>query len=172
MDISLLSPDCLKIKGKNSSIIVDPQTLRQKVAADTVLLLGKNDFDPSKIEGARVVIEGPGEYEISGMKISAFGEGGELVCEIWVDGVKLLLGRVEGVEKAKDKIKENDVAILQVDSKSDQSLLAQVSPKIALFYGEKAKEIVSADFQAEPVSKVTIKADHLPEEMQVMVLST
>lgn len=173
MEITLLSPNCIKIKGKNSSAIVDPVTLRTKTPSDAVILLKKDEkYDASKIEGARVVLEGPGEYEFSGVKVVAMGEK-NTVYSMNVDGIEALVGNIEGIEKYKEKLKEHSIIIFFADSKFNDSLITALEPKVAIFYGENAQEAVDSLGKAEtvkPVSKYSIKPENLPEEMETVLL--
>lgn len=180
MEIAILSPNCLKIKGKNSAIIIDPETLKAKNPADAVILLKEDEeFDASKIEGSRLLIKGPGEYEFAGVKVTSLKVGDDLICEIHIDGLDILMGKTEGVEKIKDKLKESQISILYVNEKFDPALITAIEPRIAVFYGENANEAVkglgksSAEEAGEtvkPVSKFAIKLENLPEEMEIVLL--
>ena len=39
VDVSVLSKDSIKIKGRNSSFVIDPEVKIQKVSADAVIFL-------------------------------------------------------------------------------------------------------------------------------------
>lgn len=174
MEIALLSSNSVKIRGKHASLVVDPQV---KTSGDAVLLLSENSgLTPAKVEKHRLVIEGPGEYEIGGIKISSFGFGKDVAYHIRIDGLEVFvsyigfLQRQDVVQKWQDKIKEYDVVVLNADSPINESLITTLSPKIAAFYGEKAEEakVISSDVQSS--SKVQVSAGKLPEEMEVVLL--
>lgn len=169
MEIALLDKNSIRIKGKKTTIVVDPQT---KTAGDCVLFL--NDVDISnaaQVEGARLIIQGPGEYEIGGTKISALKRGEELLYIIVIDSLALCLAKSDAMQKSQDAIQECSTAVFLADQVIAESLVAAVSPKIAVLYGEKATESTKAfGKEVAPVNKIQISADKLPEEMQVVVL--
>lgn len=179
MEILLLSPNCLRIKGKNSSVIVDPITLRTKTPADAVIFLNENEKqDVSKVEDYRVILSGPGEYEFSGVKVLALGEK-NTVYSLNIDGMDILLGNVEGIEKYKDKLKEHSIVIFYINSKFDGSLITALEPKVVVYYGEQAMEAVSLlgkDNEGEnaikPVLKYVTKLESLPEKMETVFLAS
>ena len=76
MDIQILGSDSLKIKVKKTTLAVDPKTSIQKFDADAILLTGK-EADISRINSYRVIINGAGEYEVSGLKIVGMATNGE-----------------------------------------------------------------------------------------------
>ncbi|MDP2649333.1 MAG: hypothetical protein Q8P10_00660 [bacterium] len=177
MEIAFLSKDCIKIKGKTLSVIIDPFTLRTKTPCDAVFLLKEEgDFDLSKTEGFRVLIKGAGEYELSSVKIYSQKAGESLVYELRMDGMMVLLGNVDGIEKLKDKLKEYDVAILYVPLKFDQNLITAIEPKAVVFYGDGAQEAVkslnksSENSETIKTSKFIVKPETLKEEMEVVLL--
>lgn len=172
MEISILSPGCIKIKGKRSSFIVDPQSLKTKNNADAVIFLkGKEDFNPAKVEEYRVIVRGGGEYEVAGVKISASRVNQDLAYEIQADGLKILLAKTSSVEKVKEKMSGYDVVILNADSVVDQSFITALEPKSVIFYGENSQATAGAlSKEIKPVSKFTIVAEKLPAEMETILL--
>jgi len=76
MEIMFLGHSCFRIKGKKSSVVVDPYSkeigfLLPKVKADAVVI-SHDHFDHndvSRVEDYRVKITEPGEYEVGGIKI-------------------------------------------------------------------------------------------------------
>lgn len=153
MEVILLSPDAIRIKGKRGALVVNPNSdIKAKVAADAVILLGETKTHLSKVEGSRVTIQGAGEYEVSGIKIAGMGTKNNVVYELIVDGVTVLLGNISVIEKVKEKYQEPKVAILRADAVCDQVLLATLEPSVAVFYGEKAKDIKAAIAQQAPTT--------------------
>lgn len=180
MDVSILSKNSIKIKGKKAAFIVGAPmekgglefSIKNKVAADAVLLLNRTGiFDTSKIEEQRVVIKGPGDYEISGAKVSALNTNNDLVYIIHIDGIDALLGSTDAVKRIKEKINEQKVAILYSNSEIDQSLITAIEPKAAVFFGEKAEECLKAlGKEIKPVAKFSVSADKMPAEMEIALL--
>lgn len=171
MDVTLLEKNSLKIRGKHAGLVVNPVV---KTTADAVLLLGNApEVNTSKVEGQRLVIEGAGEYEISGAKISAFGSKKDLAYEIALDGLDVFLANGETLKKSHDAKRECQVLILYSDSLSDESLITALSPSLVVLYGEKAQEAAKTlgkESLGPAEKKFSITADKLPEEMKVVVL--
>jgi hypothetical protein len=92
MDITLLSKNSIKIRGKKAAFIIDPLDI-QKNNADAIILLSKK-ADLSKVDEYRVVISGTGEYEVAGVKISGVKAGEGVVFSFFMDGVVSIFGRV------------------------------------------------------------------------------
>jgi L-ascorbate metabolism protein UlaG (beta-lactamase superfamily) len=73
MEITYIGHSCFKIKGKTLSIVIDPYDPKigyklPKLNADVVLVT-HDHFDHNNVSGVsdyRLVIDGPGEYEIGG----------------------------------------------------------------------------------------------------------
>src|SRR3989344_8302726 len=117
MDIALLDQKAIKVKGKSSAIVIDPNTSTLKVEANAIIMLEDSaDFSDKKIEGSRITVKGPGEYEIGGAKISGIKIGEKLVVRIDIDGVKVLVGSGASIEKISDKIDASEVIIINSDS--------------------------------------------------------
>lgn len=175
MEILPLSNVSLKIKGKKATLIVDPpagragpqKSQRGKVEADGIVILTGEDFDAAKIEGARVVLRGPGEYEVSGIKISGVKSGKHLVYKLNVDGIDVALTRGSSIESAKDQLSDHKILILYADATIDSSLIATLEPNVVVLYGEQAK-----DFEKDllPTGKFSITREKLPEKMETVIL--
>lgn len=170
MEIALLDKNGIRIKGKKTTIIIDPQT---KTAGDAVLFLNDSDVSNATfVEGVRLIVQGPGEYEIGGTKISVLKRGEELAYILTIDSILLCLAKANAMEKSQDAMQECSVAVFLADSLISESLIAAVSPKIAVLYGEKAAESTKAfGKDVAPVNKIQISADKLSEEMQVVILA-
>lgn len=177
MDIILLSKNIIKIKGKHSSVIVgvptaDGNSIKTKTPSDAVMLLKrKEEFDFSKVENHRLFIRGPGEYEIAGIKISAFAANDDLIYDMRVDNLDILLGSADAVKKVKDKLKEEKIAIFYTNSGIDESIITAIEPNIAVFYGEKAADAIKIlGKSAKPLQKHSTTLEKLPTEMETVLL--
>ncbi|MBI4100386.1 MBL fold metallo-hydrolase [Candidatus Microgenomates bacterium] len=158
MEISHLGHACFKLRGKNITLLIDPfddsiGLKMPKVTADAVLCTHAHPdhHDLSRVEGYRVVIEKPGEYEVGGAQIlgvSAFhdaskgSERGKVTCfQIKMDGLSLVhLGDL-GTKLTSDQVEElNDIDILMVptgglftiSSSEAAEVAAQLEPKIII----------------------------------------
>ncbi|MBI2431228.1 MAG: hypothetical protein HYV39_04400 [Candidatus Levybacteria bacterium] len=167
MEILPLSNVSLKIKGKKASLVVDPQVIREKVEADGIVILTQEDFAAAKIEGARVVLRGPGEYEVSGIKISGVKVGGHLVYKLHVDGINIALTTGSATEGLKDQLSDHHILILYADAAIDSSIVATLEPRVVLFYGQQAKDFVK---DGVSTAKFFITKEKLPEKMETVIL--
>ena len=144
MDIILLDKNTLRIKGKNASFVVNPDS-SIKTETDAVVLLGFSDSVFPKITGSRITIKGPGEYEVNGIKISASAVGKSLVASTEIDGIKLLIGSGDSIGRREDNIPECDIAIVSADSDFNQAILTSLEPKVLLVYGENKEKVAKID---------------------------
>lgn len=158
MEITHLGHACFRLRGKNVALLIDPFSEEiglkmTKVTADAVLTTHQHadHHDLSKVEGYRVLIEGPGEYEVGGAQIlgiAAFHDkskgserGRVTLYEIKMDGLSLVhLGDLG--DKLTDKQVEDldDVDILMVpvggtftiDPAAAGEVVVQLEPKIVI----------------------------------------
>jgi len=178
MDIAILGGNALKIRSKHASFVVDPVKTMSKVNADAILLLGNIDIDTSRVLDKRIIIDGPGEYEVGGVKISGIkigppgrDAGHGIIYSLFLDSLRIILGKVSDISRIEDTTSSCQIALLLADSDL-KSIVAKLEPKIIVLYGEKkmegAKLLGKADIQ--PVQKFTTTKDKLSEEIEVVVL--
>ncbi len=173
MDVVVLGKNTLRVKGKNSSIIINPSQSTNKTEADAVLVLNSyEDYSDKKIEGFRIVIKGSGEYEIGGAKISAIRADERLVAKLDVDGIKILISNGISLEKVQDKVDECDILLINADSDFNHSVVTSFEPSIVLIYGEKSEDVIKSLGKngSEKVTKFSTTLEKLPSEMQVYLL--
>lgn len=173
MDVALLDKKSLRIKGKNASFIIDPTSLVQKTEAEGILTSGKYpDFNDSKIQGSRITILGPGEYEVGGIKIVSTKVNGNLVSRVDVDNVKILIGEGSAVEKIHDNVGDCNIALIRADSDFNHSVLTGLEPKVLIVYGDKKDEVKKSlgKDESSKASKFSVTSEKLPEEMQFVLL--
>lgn len=171
MEISNVSADCIKLKSKQASIIVDPISLRGKVEGDAIILFKSQESgDFSKVEGYRLVIDGPGEYEVSGIKILGSKSGKDLMYQFSIDNVDVMLVLASSVEKAKDKLSSHQILLLCADGVVSMSTVATLEPRVVVVYGENASKIEDAEGVTK-AGKYSTTKDKLPEKMEVILLS-
>lgn len=173
MDIAIITGNSLRIKGKNSAIVINPIASTGKTDANAILVLDKNlPINDSKIEGSRITIKGPGEYEVGGIKVSTTSVEGKLVARVDVDSVKVLVGSGDAIEKIQDKVEGSDIVVVNADNKFNYSTLTALEPKVLLVYGELKEEVGKSigNESGEKVNKFSTTADKLPAEMQFAYL--
>ncbi len=169
----LVAENVLRIKGKQGTIVIDPSSfLKSKIQVDAVIVLSSSDISLSKIEEHRVVINGPGEYEVSGIKMSGRRVGKHTVYELGIDGLTVVLAKIESVEAIKDKGEQCNVLILHSETNADSSGVAALEPDVVCLYGKQANEVAKALGKTpKTIEKYVVTRDKLPEEMEVIVIS-
>lgn len=174
MEIARVSGQSIKIKGKQVSILVNPLEDKVKTGADIALFFSRSSqtFDREAVEGLKLVIDGPGEYELGGVKITGEKSNQEYYYLVTVDGISLVLGRVSSFSKVKDSLQEAQILCLLADGLANQSVITAVNSTILLFYGEKAEDNVKAlgKEDLESSSKFVITREKIPTETQVVWL--
>lgn len=179
MEIAILPKNSLKIKSKNACFVVDPsayvkgsgETKQDKSAYNGVIVLNKN-LDQSNIKDDAVVIDGPGEYEIGGVKISGTRSEGEVLYNLNVEGVEILLGKLSTMEKQQHKLKEQDIVVAYVDTMTNASFVTSLASNVVIYYGEQASEL-AAKFgkgNAATMQKYSGAAGKLPQEVETIIL--
>lgn len=172
MDISILSEESLKIRGKHGSFIADPDDLTPKSNADGILLQNPDlKKGISRVLDYRIVVCGPGDYEVGGIKVTGVKGKNNLLYRLTVDGVLILLAKASEA-KSDDKINPADILLLNTDSNFTESVITAADPKVTILYGKNAKEALKllGKETLEPVKKFSITKDKLPSEMEVIVL--
>lgn len=173
MEVTIVNKNTIRIKGKTASFIVDPDASIPKTSTDGVLFLSSDKGRQegiSKISDQRVVIEGPGSYEVGGVRITSQSLDDKNFYLLIVDGISIFMGKATGIEKQQEKGSCN-VLILNVDGEFKESMISAFEPNIALLYGEGAQnavKILGKEYQVS--SKFSQTADKLPAEMQVVLL--
>lgn len=171
MEISLLYKNCLRIKGKRVTFVVDPGKQDKSVYDATIVMVQPRES--LYIQPESVVIDGPGEYEICGVKMSAVRDrDGGVVYALIVDGVEIQMGKISSLEKLQNKLKEQNVIIAYGDGASNASFVASLASNVVIFYGDLAGELASSKgtANAEIVSKFSVTHDKLPQEVETVVL--
>ena len=172
MDIQTVGEDSLRIKSKKTTLVIDPKTAMQKVDADAILLTNKAG-NVSRVTDYRVIIDGVGEYEVSGLKIIAVKGEDDLIFSLVSDNVRILVAKVSALKTiSTEKIGDYQVVVINADTDASESMITAMEPNIVVLYGLKAKETAKA-LGKEGVaaqSKISFAEDKLPEETQVLVL--
>lgn len=174
MEIISLNTSFLKVRGKHSSFVVDPDTLKSKakVAADAILLLKNlNDSKFPNIENYRVLIKRPGEYEVNGMLITGRQADKGIVYKIIIDNIVLALGKASEIAKVLDKIDACQVLVLNVDGEIAQKTISSLEPTTLVLYGEKANEAAkSLGKDIKPLEKFALAKEKAAGEIETVVL--
>ena len=168
MEIALLSPQSIKIKNKQVVFIIDPQDIKGKQQADAVIVL-EDSQKPERIEESRITVQGPGEYEISAVKINAVQNNKKTVFYLVVDAMMVLVAKSSAINE-KDA-RDVDVAIINADTPVNQEVFAAFNARLGIFFGLHAKQSVT-DFGKEvaTATKYIITKDKLPAETGMLLL--
>lgn len=158
MEITHLGHACFKLRGKNVTLLIDPFSediglKMPKVTADAVLTTHRHPdhHDLSRVSDYRVLIEGPGEYEVGGAQIvgiSAFHDtakgqerGKVTLYHIKMDGLSLAhLGDLGDKlnETQIEKLSGVDILMVPVGGTFTISpgvaaeVVAQIEPKVVI----------------------------------------
>ncbi len=170
MDISIIGKNNLKLKGKQVVFIVDPSKEMLKTTGDAVILLnGFSNVDTSRVIDSRITINGAGEYEVAGTKVSGTQTPNGIIYKLSIDDISIVLGRVGGKIEG---ISDCQIAIINADGEFNESFVTALEPKITVLYGDKKIESAKTlgTESITPVSKITVTKDKLPEKMEIIVL--
>lgn len=173
MDIALLGSKSLKLKSKKTTLVVNPTADISKTEAEGLLLLGDyGEKNISKVEGYRIVISGPGEYEVGGTKISAIKSGDKLAYLVDLDNVKVLIGEGKSIENSYDKIDNCNILVVNADNEFDYTALSKAEPNAILIYGDKKDDVAKSLGKDSPekINKFSTTLEKLPEDLQVYLL--
>lgn len=168
MEISSLSTSAVKIKGKSATFVVNPQNA---TPANAVL-----SFEPGadvKTESDEsIILNGAGEYEIAGVKITGLRNEKCVLYSMHIDSLDLLVGPIALLSAMHNKIKEQNIVIVLCDEVIDASFLTALTVNAVLFYGEKAQEVAQG-FEKEnlkQMNKYIVSFSKLPTEMETVLL--
>lgn len=171
MDIQIFGNDTLKIKSKKATLAIDPKSSIQKFDADAVLVIDKSS-DPSRVNEARIILDGVGEYEVSGVKITGL-KSKETMYVLSSEGIDAVIAKASSLEKlSADKVGEYKIVIINADADLNQSIITAMEPRVVVLYGEMKKELAKILGKENVLlsSKIVLAEDKLPDEMDVMLL--
>ncbi len=173
MEISKLSESAVKIKSKTAVFGINPVGAKAKVALDGAFFL-QHTVSPETIsaEEETLIVNGPGEYEVKGVKFTGHGKGEDISYSGRIDSMVVFVVKATALAKSKDAVQDCQVLLLEVDGPVEENLLAASNAQVAILFGNEA---VSAAKQlgkeVSPVTKYVITRDKLPTETEIVVLS-
>ncbi len=168
MEITWHGERCFTIKGKGTTIVIDPYEksdhILKSVEADTVLLTGDYEGTAVLRKGAEKakIINWPGEYELKGAAILAIPsytkekeegdtkKGRIILFSFIIDGITLChLGTMGGEidEETMEKIGEVDVLMVPaagkevLDSKKAHEVIESIDPRVVIPMNYKDDEV-------------------------------
>ncbi|MDO8583010.1 MAG: hypothetical protein Q7R51_00585 [bacterium] len=171
MDISIVGKNSIRLKGKEATFIVDPSKEMPKVSSDAIILLNGNEgIDLDRVTDSRIIISGPGGYEVGGVKISGTATPKGTLYKLSIDGIDIIVGKAS--DSKAEGFNSCQIAVVNADSDFSESFVTALEPKIAVLYGE-VKEESAKKLGAESVTlvpKITATKEKLPEKMEIIVL--
>lgn len=152
MEISKVSSTSIKLKGKNASVVIDPSG---KVEADVVIASShKDSLAIDKVEGKRLVISGPGEYEVGGISITGKDTKGGVLYQL-LEGVKVLFAPSSALSYVPDD-EDFDALIIKLSGEVSKDAFAPINSKCVVLLGDLSLTHMKAD-EVESVSKINLK---------------
>jgi L-ascorbate metabolism protein UlaG (beta-lactamase superfamily) len=189
MEIKYFSGKTVVIKGKKETVLVDPkkENLDDAKIASRVVVYTSDGFDYWEPEnGERVVIRGPGEYEVGGMEIAGYKGGGEgnTIYTVLVEGVTVgILGAMKEVltDKKVERVNAMDVMLVSIggENKVAYKSMIDLAKKWGVNYlipinyndEELKKFLDETDNEgSEPTDGLKVDKDSLPDGLEVAVL--
>lgn len=188
MEIRFLGNQTIYIKGKKESVLINPAEHdgSSKLASRIVAFTNKK-FDSMGLSSEKVILRGPGEYEIGGVEVQGINGGeGDTVYVFTVDGVTVgVLGELKEAlsDKKLEKIASLDAMIISIkknESITDKLILDWAKKwganyLIPVGYEEPNEDLTrfldKADQEGtEGIESLKIEKEELPEGMEVVVL--
>ncbi len=168
MEITLLSKHTVRIKGKKTTLVLDPDT---QVDADAILTLNNNAIS-GKVQPDQLIIQGAGEYEVGGIKISVYANGGEYLYDMTIDNTRVVAAQSQILQRMKEKLTDRDILLFHASEELNPALVTQLSPQAVVLYGEHSMVTAKAlGKDAQPaVKKYQVTKEKLPVEMEVVIL--
>lgn len=154
MEISLLKESGLRIRSKNTTLIVDPVA---KVDGDVVIITPESDgkADEGLVEGKKLSVEGEGEYEVGGMSIHVADMKGERTYVVDADNMRILLLSESTLAKIKDE-DEFSAVVVKVNESVKDTVLANLTSDVFIFYGDLDKVELSSE-NTKKLPKVNLR---------------
>lgn len=168
MEIAIVNKTSLRIKGKTATFTVNPH---EATGANAALMLDDAIYLLSTEE--TVVLQGPGEYEVGGVKITGTRADKGVYYSMNMEGLDIVVGKIDTLSSAQHKLKEHMVVISLCDEQADAAFLTSLALNAVLFYGEKAEETAHgfAKENVKQMNKYSVALNKLPTEVETVLLS-
>lgn len=168
MEISILSKGGIRLKGKQATVTVD--SVSDLLNVNGALFLTKLKTLPKE---ELLIIDGPGDYEVGGVKVSTVRSEKDLLHSITMDGVEILVGDISATERMQTKLKEHNILLLNATSVVDVAFVASLTPGVLMLYGEQAPAVAEKTGKEgiQTMNKYAITLEKLPLEMATILLA-
>lgn len=152
MEISKVNSASVKLKGKNASVVVDPSV---KIDAEIVILTNPSDTSSvEKVEGKRLIIAGPGEYEVGGVSITGRASKGGTTY-LLLEQSKVLLTLSSAIAHVPDD-EEFDCLLIKINGELSKDSLGPINAKCVVLFGDVALSKMKLD-DVETSAKISLK---------------
>lgn len=181
MEIRYFSEGKIYLKGKKENVWINPgkEEFEGKNGEARVVIFTEKQRNFVKLgeEKGKVVICGPGEYEVGGVEIN----GVNAMYALTMDGIKVVaVGKIEGeiTEKKKEKLEEADVLLINMSAGATEIAKKSAANYIVPVEYEKEEKELKSFLDAfdredlEAVDSLKVEKDNLPEGVEVVLLKT
>jgi len=189
MEIKYFSDKSVVIKSKKDTVLINPrkEDLDDSKMASRIVVYTFDGFDYWEPEnGERVVIRGPGEYEVGGVEIEGYKGGGEgnTIYTVLVEGVTVgVLGEMKEMltDKKIERINAVDVMVVSIgrENKVTYKSMIDLAKRWGVNYlvptnyqdDDLKKFLDETDNEGkEAIESLKVDKDGLPDGLEVVVL--
>lgn len=128
MEVSKIGNSGIKIRTKNASFLVNPE---KKIDCDVIVLTQKPQTYLEYHD--RIVIDGPGEYEVSGVSIRGEAIDGKVLFDFSADSQRLLILPTASIAKS-EEAQDYTATVVLLDENSKDTI-SQISSGIVIVVG-------------------------------------
>ncbi|MGE5042064.1 MAG: hypothetical protein ACM3IJ_04120 [Candidatus Levyibacteriota bacterium] len=140
----------VKLKGKNASLVIDPTS---KAEAEIVIATAAPDsLVLDKVEGKRLVIAGPGEYEVGGISVTGITTKNGIIYQI-LDGTKVMFAPSSAISQVPDD-EDFDCLLVKVVGELSKDALGPINTKCVILFGDTAGHSLG---EVENAPKINLK---------------
>lgn len=152
MEISKITDTSIKVKGKNASVVIDPVS---KIEAQIVIAtVPEEQLSLDKVEGVRLVVSGPGDYEAGGISVAGKKVKGEVIYQI-LESSKIIFASSKNITGVPDD-EEYDCLIVKITGEFKEDLLGPINRKCTVLYGDLSQVDLKSENQ-EKVQKINLR---------------
>ncbi len=184
MEIKFLGKNAFLIKGKKETVLVNPDEEMINKNNSRIIVRNEAKIEVDDKENQKVIVMGPGEYEIGGVEIYGFSGGKkETFYSVVADGVIIgILGKLQEAlsDKRAEKISGVDVLMANISNGGSKSIMtlakkwgANYVVPVGYEPGDEAikKFMDETDVEGlEPAESLKIDKDNLPDGTEVVIL--
>jgi hypothetical protein len=132
MEISRLSDTSIRIKTKTAVLVVDPDL---KTEADVVLNITPFEKGDDLVSDKKIVIDGPGDYEVMDVAITGVSYGDFMGYTIDDDTTRIIIAPSHAIDKVKDE-EGYSALVVKAVAAVDIEKIASFSPEICIVVGD------------------------------------